>query len=245
MSNSSTLETNKTQNKKIKKPKKVFAPFEYPVAYCIAGVDEVGRGPLVGDVVTAAVILDPENPIEGLMDSKKLSEKKRQALSIEIKEKAISWAVGRATPEEIDTLNILHATMLAMQRAVQGLAVTPDYVLVDGNRCPVFLSSNALNKGNIASQSVVKGDERVAEISAASILAKVVRDDEMLALDTLHPEYGFAQHKGYPTKAHLEKIVEHGVLDCYRASFKPVAQVIAIQGVLPTKVSSDVTQDNG
>ncbi len=203
--------------------KKVFEPFEYPVAYCIAGVDEVGRGPLVGDVVTAAVILDPEHPIEGLMDSKKLSEKKRQLLSIEIKQHAIAWSVGRASPEEIDTLNILHATMLAMQRAVLGLNVTPDYVLVDGNRCPTFVGEN----GNIASQSVVKGDARVAEISAASILAKVARDDEMIALDKLHPEYGFAKHKGYPTKAHLEKIIEHGVLENYRRSFKPVANVLA------------------
>lgn len=203
--------------------KKSFEPFEYPVAYCIAGVDEVGRGPLVGDVVTAAVILDPENPIEGLIDSKKLSEKKRQLLSVEIKQHAIAWSIGRANPEEIDTLNILHATMLAMQRAVLGLKVLPDYVLVDGNRCPTF----AAEGGNIASQSVVKGDARVAEISAASILAKVARDDEMVALDKLHPEYGFAQHKGYPTKDHLEKIIEHGVLDNYRRSFKPVANVIA------------------
>lgn len=203
--------------------KKVFPPFEYPVAYCIAGVDEVGRGPLVGDVVTAAVILDPDNPIVGLMDSKKLSEKKRQLLSIEIKQRAIAWSIGRASPEEIDTLNILHATMLAMQRAVQGLNVTPDFVLVDGNRCPTFTHE----KGDIASQSVVKGDARVSEISAASILAKVARDDEMIALDKLYPYYGFAQHKGYPTKAHLEKIIEHGVLDCYRTSFKPVANVLA------------------
>jgi len=121
--------------------KQTFPDFEYPIAYCIAGIDEVGRGPLVGDVVTAAVILDPDNPIEGLMDSKKLSEKKRNLLSIEIKEKAIAWSLGRATPQEIDTLNILHATMLAMQRAVAGLDVEPDFVLVDGNRCPTFLSS--------------------------------------------------------------------------------------------------------
>jgi len=213
-----------------KKVKKVLPTFEYPTAYCIAGVDEVGRGPLVGDVVTAAVILDPDDPIEGLMDSKKLSEKKRDILSEEIKERAIAWAIGRATPEEIDTLNILHATMLAMQRAVQGLAVTPDYVLVDGNRTPTFLTE----KGTISSLAVVKGDDRVAEISAASILAKVVRDNEMIVLDEKHPEYGFAKHKGYPTKYHLEKINEHGVLDCYRASFKPVAQVIANKGIIKT-----------
>ncbi|MBU2892194.1 ribonuclease HII [Colwellia sp. D2M02] len=202
--------------------KKTFPEFEYPIAYCIAGVDEVGRGPLVGDVVTAAVILDPDNPITGLMDSKKLSEKKRAVLALEIKEKAIAWSIGRASPEEIDTLNILHATMLAMQRAVLGLDVCPDYVLVDGNRCPTFTAET----GVIACQAVVKGDDRVAEISAASIIAKVARDDEMIALDKLHPEYGFAQHKGYPTKAHLEKIIEHGVLDCYRQSFKPVARVL-------------------
>jgi ribonuclease HII len=202
--------------------KKTFAPFEYPIAYCIAGVDEVGRGPLVGDVVTAAVILDPDNPIEGLMDSKKLSEKKRTLLAQEIKEKAIAWSVGRANPEEIDTLNILHATMLAMQRAVQGLAVSPDYVLVDGNRTPAFANA----QGRINSQAVVKGDDRVVEISAASIVAKVTRDEEMIALDKLHPEYGFAKHKGYPTKVHLEKIIELGVLDCYRQSFKPVARVL-------------------
>ncbi|MFT7007389.1 MAG: ribonuclease HII [Colwellia sp.] len=202
--------------------KKTFAPFEYPIAYCIAGVDEVGRGPLVGDVVTAAVILDPDNPIEGLMDSKKLSEKKRTLLAQEIKEKAIAWSVGRASPEEIDTLNILHATMLAMQRAVQGLDVSPDYVLVDGNRTPAFANA----QGSINSQAVVKGDDRVVEISAASIVAKVTRDEEMIALDKLHPEYGFAKHKGYPTKVHLEKIIELGVLDCYRQSFKPVARVL-------------------
>jgi len=217
--------------------KQTFPDFEYPIAYCIAGVDEVGRGPLVGDVVTAAVILDPDNPIEGLMDSKKLSEKKRALLSVEIKEKATAWSIGRASPEEIDTLNILHATMLAMQRAVAGLAVEPDFVLVDGNRCPTFLVKDK-NQGSeldneepqqsprITSQAVVKGDARVAEISAASIIAKVARDDEMIALDKLHPEYGFAKHKGYPTKLHLEMIIEHGVLDCYRQSFKPVARVL-------------------
>ncbi len=205
--------------------KRTYPDFEYPIAYCIAGVDEVGRGPLVGDVVTAAVILDPDNPIEGLRDSKKLSEKKRNSLSDEIKEKAIAWSIGRASPEEIDTLNILHATMLAMQRAVQGLNVIPDYVLVDGNRTPTFASE----QGNITSQAVVKGDDRVNEISAASILAKVARDNEMIALDKLHPEYGFAKHKGYPTKLHLEKIIELGVLDCYRQSFKPVARVLGLR----------------
>jgi len=213
------------------KTQKPLPAFEYPIAYCIAGVDEVGRGPLVGDVVTAAVILDPDNPIVGLMDSKKLSEKKRSLLSAEIKEKAIAWAIGRASPEEIDTLNILHATMLAMQRAVQSLSVTPDFILVDGNRAPTFLSNITGGQQSIKSQTVVKGDARVAEISAASIIAKVARDDEMIALDEQHPQYGFAKHKGYPTKLHLEKISEYGVLDCYRQSFKPVARVIAANSV--------------
>ncbi len=218
-----TKATIKKTTKRNCSSKKEWPPFEYPIAYCIAGVDEVGRGPLVGDVVTAAVILDSDNPIDGLADSKKLSEKKRIILAGIIKEKAIAWSIGRASPEEIDTLNILHATMLAMQRAVQSLAVTPDFVLVDGNRTPIFLSEN----GNINAQAVVKGDDRVNEISAASIIAKVERDNEMIALDKLYPQYGFAQHKGYPTKLHLEKIIEHGVLACYRQSFKPVARVLA------------------
>ncbi|WNC67221.1 ribonuclease HII [Thalassotalea nanhaiensis] len=196
--------------------------FIRPQANLIAGVDEVGRGPLVGAVVTAAVILDPNNPIAGLTDSKKLSDKKRQALSIEIKEKALAWCLGRSEPEEIDQINILQATMVAMQRAVAGLKVPADYVLVDGNRCPDF---------GLPCHSVVKGDLKVAEISAASIIAKVARDDEMLALDKLYPEYGFASHKGYPTKAHFEKIAEHGVLNCYRKSFKPVAKIVAERGL--------------
>jgi len=183
----------------------------------IAGVDEVGRGPLVGDVVTAAVILDPANPIVGLTDSKKLSEKKRIALAAEIKAKALYWHIGRATPEEIDTLNILHATMLAMKRAVEGLAVTPDFVRVDGNR---------LHDWPYAAEAVVKGDSLYAEISAASIIAKVERDNDMLALDELHPEYGFAGHKGYPTKAHFEALATHGVIDGYRKSFKPVKALL-------------------
>jgi len=183
----------------------------------IAGVDEVGRGPLVGDVVTAAVILDPAKPIEGLTDSKKLSEKKRIALAKEIKANALFWAIGRATPEEIDKLNILHATMLAMKRAVEGLAVVPDFVRVDGNRLPDWA---------YAAEAVVKGDSLHAEISAASIIAKVARDNDMIALDELHPEYGFAGHKGYPTKAHFEALAANGVLNCYRKSFKPVKALL-------------------
>ncbi|GAL36176.1 ribonuclease HII [Vibrio maritimus] len=196
-------------------------PFEYPQGYAaIAGVDEVGRGPLVGDVVTAAVILDPNNPIEGLSDSKKLSEKKRLALYPEIKEKALAWAVGRCSPEEIDELNILQATMVAMQRAVAGLKVQPDMVLIDGNRTPEL---------PMDAHAVVKGDLRVAEISAASIIAKVVRDQEMDELDALHPEFGFAKHKGYPTKAHFEAIEQHGVIAEHRKSFKPVKRALGIE----------------
>ncbi|RKS85752.1 RNase HII [Orbus hercynius] len=179
----------------------------------VAGVDEVGRGPLCGDVVTAAVILDPNKPIIGLMDSKKITEKKREYLSDIIKENALAWCVARASVAEIDQLNILHATMLAMQRAVAGLTVKPGLVLVDGNRTPDF---------GIAAQSVVKGDSLVQEISAASILAKVTRDREMVELDKMYPYYGLAQHKGYPTKAHLEAILQHGVNDIYRKSFAPV-----------------------
>ena len=197
---------------------KEFPPFEYPSGYRLfAGVDEVGRGPLVGDVVTAAVILDPENPIEGLTDSKKLSEKKRMALFPEIQQKAIAWSIGRCSPAEIDELNILHATMLAMQRAIEGLKVQPDYALIDGNRVPEL---------KMAGEAVVKGDLRVAEISAASILAKVVRDQEMEELDKLHPQFGFAKHKGYPTKAHFEAIEKYGVIEQHRKSFKPVKRIL-------------------
>ncbi|AXW87148.1 ribonuclease HII [Lonsdalea britannica] len=193
--------------------------FVYPQATCIAGVDEVGRGPLVGAVVTAAVILDPARPIVGLADSKKLSAKRREALYHEIKEKALAWSLGRAEPDEIDSLNILHATMLAMQRAVAGLSVTPNYVLIDGNRCPVL---------PMPSQAVVKGDSRVPEISAASILAKVTRDREMEALDLLFPHYGFAKHKGYPTAFHLEKLAMHGATHHHRRSFAPVKRALGL-----------------
>ncbi len=210
----------KAKTTKATKAKVELPPFEYPQGYqLIAGVDEVGRGPLVGDVVTAAVILDPNNPIEGLNDSKKLSEKKRLALLPEIKEKALAWAVGRCSPEEIDELNILQATMVAMQRAIAGLKVQPDLVLIDGNRCPEL---------PMDSQAVVKGDLRVAEISAASIIAKVVRDQEMEELDKQYPQFGFAKHKGYPTKAHFEAIEQHGVISEHRKSFKPVKKALGL-----------------
>ncbi|RKQ41343.1 ribonuclease HII [Enterobacter sp. R1(2018)] len=193
--------------------------FIYPHTHLVAGVDEVGRGPLVGAVVTAAVILDPSRPIIGLADSKKLSEKRRNALYDEIIEKALAWSLGRAEPEEIDQLNILHATMLAMQRAVAGLAIAPEFVLIDGNRCPAL---------PVPALAVVKGDSRVAEISAASILAKVTRDREMATLDVSFPQYGFAQHKGYPTAFHLEKLAEHGATEHHRRSFAPVRRALGL-----------------
>ncbi|WP_038174008.1 MULTISPECIES: ribonuclease HII [Vibrio] len=203
------------------KQTKELPAFEYPQGYLyIAGVDEVGRGPLVGDVVTAAVILDPNNPIVGLNDSKKLSEKKRLALFPEIKHKALAWSVGRCSPEEIDQLNILQATMVAMQRAIAGLKIQPDLALIDGNRCPQL---------PMDSLAVVKGDLRVAQISAASIIAKVVRDQEMEALDALYPQFGFAKHKGYPTKAHFEAIEQHGVIAQHRKSFKPVKRALGLE----------------
>ncbi|NIF21104.1 MULTISPECIES: ribonuclease HII [Pantoea] len=202
-----------------------MSEFIYPQARLIAGVDEVGRGPLVGAVVTAAVILDPANPIKGLADSKKLSEKRRLALFDEIKEKALAWSLGRAEPEEIDQINILQATMLAMQRAVAGLSLVPEYVLIDGNRCPAL---------PMPSQAVVKGDSLVAEISAASILAKVTRDREMAELDLLFPQYGFAQHKGYPTALHMERLSQHGATPHHRRSFAPVRNALIDAEVLAT-----------
>lgn len=182
----------------------------------IAGVDEAGRGPLCGPVYAAAVILDPVRPIDGLNDSKKLSEKKREALAPLIRERALAWAVGIATVEEIDRLNILHATMLAMRRAVEGLAVPPDQVLVDGNRIPPGLT--------VPARAIVGGDASEAAISAASILAKTGRDHEMMALAALYPQYGIAKHKGYPTAEHLAALRAHGPSPIHRRSFAPVAQ---------------------
>lgn len=195
--------------------------FEYPVdpsVSLVCGVDEVGRGPLVGDVVTAAVILDPSCKILNLTDSKKLSAKKREAVYAEIIRHARAWAVGRASPREIDELNILHATMLAMKRAVEALSVKPDYVLVDGNRVPDLYCP---------ASSVVKGDLLVPEISAASIVAKVTRDREMEQLAEKYPQYGFDKHKGYPTAAHLEAIKKYGVNELYRRSYGPVRNILS------------------
>lgn len=184
----------------------------------IAGADEAGRGPLVGSVVAAAVILDPNLPIEGLDDSKKLTEKKREKLFIEIQEKALAWAVAEASHEEIDEINILQASLLAMRRAVEALNIQPEHVRVDGNKVPQGLSMSC--------DAIIGGDALHEEISAASILAKVTRDRDMVALDLKYPQYGFAKHKGYPTKAHFEAIAEHGVIVEHRRSFGPVKKAL-------------------
>ncbi|MET3717152.1 ribonuclease HII [Pseudomonas sp. PvP001] len=179
----------------------------------VAGVDEVGRGPLCGAVVTAAVILDPRRPILGLNDSKKLTEARRELLYDEICEKALAWCIARAEVEEIDRLNILHATMLAMQRAVQGLSITPRLALIDGNRCPQL---------DVPSAPVIQGDAKVPAIAAASILAKVSRDREMSAFELIYPGYGMGGHKGYPTPVHLEALTRLGPTPIHRRSFAPV-----------------------
>lgn len=184
----------------------------------IAGTDEAGRGPLVGSVVAAAVILDPNNPIEGLNDSKKLTEKKREKLFIEIQEKALSWAIAESSAQEIDELNILQASLLAMRRAVEQLDIQPDHVLVDGNKEPNGLLMSC--------EAVIGGDAIHAEISAASILAKVARDHDMVELDQKYPQFGFAKHKGYPTKAHFEAIAQYGVISEHRRSFGPVRKAL-------------------
>lgn len=183
----------------------------------VAGVDEVGRGPLVGPVVAAAVILDPTRPIDGLADSKKLSEKRRNQLDQLIRERALAFAVASASVVEIDKLNILHASLLAMRRAVEQLSLRPDAVLVDGNRCPEL---------DLPCQAVVGGDALHANISAASILAKVARDKMMLELHQSYPDYGFDQHKGYPTRAHLQALERLGPLTEHRRSFRPVRQLL-------------------
>lgn len=184
----------------------------------VAGVDEAGRGPLAGPVVAAAVILDDNNGIEGLGDSKTITEKKRQRLALEIQQKSIAWAIGQVEHEEIDELNILNASMLAMQRAVAGLGVSPHHVQVDGNRCPEL---------NCSVESIVKGDALVAAIGAASILAKVTRDTLMIEMDDRYPGYGFAKHKGYPTKQHAEALARLGVCEIHRRSYAPVRKFLS------------------
>ncbi|MCW4150145.1 ribonuclease HII [Halomonas janggokensis] len=185
----------------------------------LAGVDEVGRGPLVGSVVAAAVILDPARPIDGLTDSKKLTARRREALDNLIREHALAFTVAEASAAEVDQLNIYHATHLAMRRAIDGLAPAAEYLLVDGNRLPGHV---------LPGQAVVKGDARHPAIAAASILAKVARDAQMVALDMRYPEYGFARHKGYPTREHLSALAVHGPLADHRRSFAPVQRQLAL-----------------
>jgi ribonuclease HII len=189
----------------------------------VCGVDEAGRGPLAGAVVAGAVVLDPENPITGLKDSKKLSPARREFLFEQIQLKAKAWGIGEASPVEIDEINILQATMLAMRRAIEDLTTRlggwPDKALIDGNRCPEL---------PIAAEAIIKGDTKEPAISAASILAKVTRDRQMRALHELHPQYGFAQHMGYPTEAHFAALKEFGACDQHRRSFSPVRHVLAL-----------------
>ncbi|RMQ39973.1 Ribonuclease HII [Pseudomonas cichorii] len=195
----------------------------------VAGVDEVGRGPLCGDVVTAAVILDPARPILGLNDSKKLTEARREKLFDEIREKALCWFVARAEVHEIDELNILHATMLAMKRAVEGLSITPRLALIDGNRCPQL---------SVPCAPVVQGDAKVPAIAAASILAKVTRDREMAAFELMYPGYGMGGHKGYPTPVHLEALARLGPTPIHRRSFAPVRAAWEVRESMSNVASS-------
>ncbi|MEW5972960.1 MAG: ribonuclease HII [Pseudomonadota bacterium] len=192
-------------------------PTPDPVAR-VAGADEAGRGPLAGAVYAAAVILDPARPIEGLNDSKKLTARRREILFDAIRERALAWCIASASVEEIDRINILHASMLAMQRAVAGLAHAPTLVLVDGNRAPAFACP---------ARAIVGGDALEPAISAASILAKVARDRSMLELHALHPQYGFDKHKGYPTAEHLAALAEHGPCPEHRVSFAPVKRLLS------------------
>ena len=183
----------------------------------VCGVDEAGRGPLAGAVYAAAVILNPLRPICGLADSKTLSEKKRDSLTIQIKQHALAWAIASSSVEEIDRINILQASLLAMKRAIEGLQLTPHQVLVDGQHCP---------KTGIPSQAIVKGDSKVQAIAAASILAKTARDEEMRRLHAVYPQYDFAKHKGYPTAGHLQCLAEHGVSPVHRRSYAPVKKLL-------------------
>jgi ribonuclease HII len=187
----------------------------------VCGVDEAGRGPLAGPVFAAAVILDPAKPIAGLRDSKKLSEARRDALAIEIKANALAWSIAQCSEAEIDELNILQATMLAMRRAVEGLSIVPRLALIDGNRCPVMA---------IRSEAIVKGDDKVPAISAASILAKTARDAVLMMLHAQYPNYAFDQHKGYPTALHLERLQLHGITPAHRQSYAPVKAILANKG---------------
>jgi len=184
----------------------------------ICGVDEAGRGPLAGPVYAAAVILNPAKPIAGLRDSKKLTASKRESLALHIRRDALCWAIAHYTAAEIDELNILQATMLAMRRAIEGLSMRPELALIDGNRCPVC---------TVRTEAIIKGDDKVAEISAASILAKTARDAALMAMHGLYPQYAFDQHKGYPTALHLERLRLHGATPEHRRSYAPVKAVLA------------------
>jgi ribonuclease HII len=183
----------------------------------VAGVDEAGRGPLAGPVIAAAVILDPARPVAGLRDSKQLSESRRNVLYAEITARAVAWATGRADVEEIDRINILQATLNAMRRAVEQLVPAAEHVLVDGNRCPQLACP---------AEAIVRGDSRIAAISAASIIAKVTRDREMIELDTWYPGYGLARHKGYPSREHLAALQRLGVTPIHRRSYAPVRRLL-------------------
>ncbi len=191
----------------------------------VCGVDEAGRGPLAGAVFAAAVILDPGDPIIGLADSKTLSESKREQLAAEIRQRAFAWAVASSSVEEIDTMNILQASLLAMKRAVEALlardgqGIVPHRVLVDGLHCP---------KISLPTQAIVKGDSKEPAIAAASILAKTARDDEMRTLHLLYPQYEFSTHKGYPTKAHIQSLQRHGVSPIHRRSYGPVKKLLSV-----------------
>jgi ribonuclease HII len=187
----------------------------------VCGVDEAGRGPLAGPVYAAAVILDPAKPIDGLRDSKKLTEAKRDLLAVHIKSHALAWSIACCTEAEIDQLNILQASMLAMRRAVEGLKTAPSLALIDGNRCPVM---------SVRAEAIVKGDSKVAAISAASILAKTARDAFCSQMHAQYPQYGFDQHKGYPTALHLERLREHGVSPVHRKSYGPVRALLSSGG---------------
>jgi len=186
----------------------------------VAGVDEAGRGPLAGPVIAGAVILDPDKPVHGLRDSKRLTAARRELLYEEIRDKALAWAVGRAEVDEIDQINILQASLCAMQRAVAALQPAAGYALVDGNHCPVL---------PCPARAIVRGDSLVAAISAASIMAKVTRDREMIELDAQYPGYGLAQHKGYPSRLHMEALQRLGVLPIHRRSYAPVRRILERQ----------------
>lgn len=196
----------------------------------ICGVDEAGRGPLAGPVFAAAVILDPAHPIEGLRDSKKLSEARRNVLAIEIKNHALAWSIAQCSEHEIDTLNILQASMLAMRRAIEGLHMAPTLALIDGNRCPLM---------PLRAEAIIKGDDKIPAISAASILAKTARDHALQLLHLEYPLYGFDQHKGYPTALHLERLNMHGVSPVHRKSYAPVRALLDAGTLVVTTQDTD------